>query len=173
MNHLSVRHLTFAAVLAAVYAALTLILPIPQYGAVQIRLAEGLTLLPYLLPAATPGLFVGCFVANLFSPFPLDMVFGSLATLLACLWTQRVPCRWMAVLPPVVCNAIIVGFEIAWTQTGFSPAFRAAFLFNALTVGLGELAACSLVGLPLLSVVEQLPIFRTLVPKTYQKRLKK
>lgn len=87
MRKFTTRDLTLAAVLAAVYAALTITLPVPQYGAVQIRFAEALTVLPFLFPAATPGLFVGCIIANLFSPFVLDVVFGSMATLLACLWT--------------------------------------------------------------------------------------
>lgn len=89
MRKFTTRDLTLAAVLAAVYAALTVTLPVPQYGAVQIRFAEALTVLPFLFPAATPGLFVGCIIANLFSPFVLDVVFGSMATLLACLWTSR------------------------------------------------------------------------------------
>ena len=68
MRKFTTRDLTLAAVLAAVYAALTITLPVPQYGAVQIRFAEALTVLPFLFPAATPGLFVGCIIANLFSP---------------------------------------------------------------------------------------------------------
>ena len=77
----SLRDLTLAAILAAVYAVLTITLPIPQYGAVQLRLAEALTVLPFFFPAATPGLFVGCILANLVSPYPLDIVCGSAATL--------------------------------------------------------------------------------------------
>ena len=142
MRKFTTRDLTLAAVLAAVYAALTITLPVPQYGAVQIRFAEALTVLPFLFPAATPGLFVGCIIANLFSPFVLDVVFGSMATLLACLWTSRMTSRWLAPLPPVLCNAVIVGAEIAWAETGITPAFWTAFGFNAVTVGLGELIAC-------------------------------
>ena len=68
MSKFSVRDLTLAAMLAAVYAVLTMALPIPQYAGVQIRFAEALTVLPFLFPAATPGLFVGCLIANLLSP---------------------------------------------------------------------------------------------------------
>ena len=146
MRRTNLRQLTFAAVLAAVYAALTLALPIPQYGPVQIRFAEALCVLPFLFPAATPGLFVGCVLANLASPYVLDVFFGSAATLLACLWTARLRSRWLAPLPAVVCNAVIVGAEIAFSQTGFGPAFWPAYGFNALTVGLGELIACGLLG---------------------------
>ena len=124
MHKQTTRQLTFAALLAAVYALLTVSLPIPQFSGVQIRFAEALTVLPFLIPGATPGLAVGCFLANLFSPYPLDMVFGTAATLLACLITARMPSRWLAPLPPVVCNALIVGFEVAWSEVGFTAALR-------------------------------------------------
>ena len=82
----SPRNLALSGIIAAVYAGLTLFLPSPQYGAVQLRLAEALTLLPWLIPEAVPGLAVGCFLANLLgSPFMLDWLFGTLATLLAAL----------------------------------------------------------------------------------------
>ena len=164
MRKFTTRDLTLAAVLAAVYAALTITLPVPQYGAVQIRFAEALTVLPFLFPAATPGLFVGCIIANLFSPFVLDVVFGSMATLLACLWTSRMTSRWLAPLPPVLCNAVIVGAEIAWAETGITPAFWTAFGFNAVTVGLGELIACYALGSLLLSAMPQVPYFRGMIP---------
>ena len=83
MRKFTIRDLTLAAVLAAVYAVLTVALPIPQYGSIQVRLAEAMTVLPFFFPAATPGLFIGCVIANLFSPYPLDVVCGSAATLLA------------------------------------------------------------------------------------------
>ena len=67
MRRFTTKDLTLAAVLAAVYAALTVLLPVPQFGPVQCRLAEALTVLPFFFPAATPGLVVGCFIANLFS----------------------------------------------------------------------------------------------------------
>ena len=153
MRRSTVQDLTLAALIAAVYAVLTLALPIPAYSGVQLRVAEAMTVLPFLFPAATPGLFVGCFIANLFSPYPLDILCGSLATLLACLMTQRVPNRWLAPLPPVLCNMVIVGAEIAWFETGFGPGFWTAYAFNAFTVGLGELIACVVLGELLLSIL--------------------
>lgn len=165
MSKMSNRDLTLAAVLAAVYAVLTVALPIPQYGPIQIRLAEAMTVLPFLFPGATPGLFVGCIIANLFSPYPLDVLCGSLATLLACLWTQRMPNRWLAPLPPVLCNMVIVGAEIAWYQTGFTAAFWPVYAFNAVTVGVGELAACYILGSLLLNALPQLSFFRAKIPQ--------
>ncbi len=167
----STRDLTFAAMLAALYAALTLALPALSYGPVQIRFSEALTVLPFLYPVATPGLFVGCIIANLFSPYPLDILFGSLATLLACLWTQSLKNRWLAPLPPVLCNAVIIGAEIAWFEGGFTPAFWPAFAWNALTVGFGELIACYLLGSILLAVLPWIPFFRSLIPADRLERL--
>ena len=100
MSKFTVKDLTLAALIAAVYATLTMFLPIPQHMGVQFRVAEALTVLPFLFPAAVPGLFAGCLLANLFSPFGLiDVVAGSLATLLACLMTQRMPNRCCATPP--------------------------------------------------------------------------
>ena len=164
MSKMSVRDLTLAAVLAGVYAVLTLALPIPQYHGVQLRVAEALTVLPFLFPAATPGLFVGCVIANLASPFPLDVVCGSAATLLAAKLTEKMPNRWLAPLPPVVCNAVIVGAEVAWMQTGFGPAFWPAYVLNALSVGFGELVACYVLGLVLLNALPRISFFRGMIP---------
>lgn len=145
----STRRLALAGLLAAVYAVATLILPIPQYLGVQFRVAEALTVLPFLFPEAIPGLAVGCFLANLASPIMLDWVFGTLATLLAALWSRKMPNLYLAALPPVVCNMVIVGAEIAWVAVGDGGAFWPAYGMNALTVGLGEAAACYLLGVPL------------------------
>ncbi|MDD6315847.1 MAG: QueT transporter family protein [Clostridia bacterium] len=171
MRKFTVRDMAFAAVIAAVYAALTVLLPVPQYGAVQVRFAEALTVLPFFFPAATPGLFVGCVIANLFSPFPLDILFGSMASLLACLWTQRMKSRWLAPLPPVLCNAVIVGAEIAWAEVGLTSAFLPAFAFNALTVGLGEVVACYGLGAILIGALGRSPYFRTLMPENRRQAL--
>ena len=160
MKRMTVREVSLAAVIAAVYAGLTLFLPLPPYMGIQLRVAESLTVLPFFFPAATPGLFVGCVIVNLFSPFVLDVVFGSSATLLACLWTGRLNNRWLAPLPPVICNAVIVGVEIAWAEVGFSSAFWGAFAFNAVTVGVGELLACFGVGSVLLTVLYRTPVCR-------------
>lgn len=166
MRKFTVRDLTLAAVIAAVYAVLTLTLPIPQYGGVQLRVAEALTVLPFLFPAAIPGLAVGCFLANVLgSPFVLDWVFGTLATLLSALCTARLRFRHLAPLPPVICNALIVGAEIAYFSTLEGAAFLPAFVLNALSVGLGELIACYGLGLLLLSVLPRTPYLRDFIPQ--------
>lgn len=153
-SRFSTRRMALAGLIAAVYAAATLFLPIPQYGGVQFRVAEAMTLLPFLFPEAIPGLAVGCFLANLLgSPFVLDWIFGTLATLLAALWSRRMPNVYLAALPPVVCNAVIVGAEIAWFTVQEGGAFWPAYGLSALTVGLGELAACFLLGVPLANLL--------------------
>ena len=160
-SRFSVRTLALSGIIAAIYAGLTLFLPIPQYGGVQLRVAEALTLLPFLLPEATLGLTVGCFLANLLgSPYVLDWVFGTLATFLATVLTRRMPNKWLAAVPPVRSNAVIVGAEIAYFSVLDGAAFAPAFALNAFTVGLGELIACFALGVPLISWMEKNPHLR-------------
>ena len=160
----STRFLTQAAVLAAVYCTLTMVLYAPSYMAVQIRFSEALTVLPFLFPSAVPGLFVGCVIANLISPFgPIDVIFGSLATLLAAYLTSRCKNRWLAPLPPVLCNALIVGATISYAEVGFGTAFAPAFLFNAFSVGAGQLIACYGLGMVLLTALPRISFFRDMI----------
>ena len=171
MRKFTTRDLTLAAIVAAVYAVLTLTLPIPAFTGIQVRLSEALTVLPFLFPAATPGLVIGCFIANMFSPYALDMVFGTAATLIACIMTQHMPNRYLAPLPPVLCNAFIVGAEIAWFETGFTAAFWPAYAFNAFTVGFGELLACYILGSVLLAALPRVSFFRAMIPQERLNRL--
>lgn len=155
------KQLTTAAVIAAVYAALTLLLPVPQYGGVQLRVAEAMTVLPFFFPEAIPGLTVGCFLANLLgSPYMLDWIFGTLATLIAAIWTAKLHHRALAPVPPVVCNMVIVGAEIAYFATLDGAAFWPAYALNAFTVGLGEAIACGVLGTLLLRLLPRVPSLR-------------
>ncbi len=158
MRKIPVRQLTVAAIVGALYAALTLLSSVfgIAYGPVQFRLSEALCVLPFLFPETAWGLFAGCWVSNLISPYgPLDMVVGSLATLIAALWTAKCRRRWLAPLPPVVCNALLVGAVLAWQQSGSLETFWPAFSFNALSVALGEAAVCWGLGLLLLQSLEK------------------
>ena len=162
----TVKNLCLSGIIAALYAGLTILLQAISFGPVQIRVAEAMTLLPLLTPAAVPGLAIGCFIANLLSPYGLlDVVAGSGATLLACLWTQRLKNRWLAPLPAVICNAVIVGGVIAFAQAGIGPAFWAAYVFNAVTVGLGELIASYILGSILLGALPRISFFRRFIPE--------
>ena len=146
---ISPKRLARMSVLAAVYAALTVSLHPISYGVVQVRVAEALTVLPFLTADAIPALFVGVLVANLFGGFGLiDILLGSLATLLAAVLTRRMPRRWLAPLPPVLINAAVVGGYLSFL-TG------APLLPSMGWVGLGQVLACYGLGYPLLIYLEQ------------------
>ncbi|MBO4914540.1 MAG: QueT transporter family protein [Oscillospiraceae bacterium] len=154
----STRFLVRAGVIGALYVALTYLAGLMNlaYGPVQFRFSEALTVLPFLFPEAIPGLFVGCVVSNIISPYGvLDLVVGSAATLIAAFWTYKCRKAYFAPLPPVIANALLVGAMIAWCETGFGAGFVPAFAYNALTVGAGELVVCYALGLPLLRVLEK------------------
>ena len=158
MKRFSTRQLTFAALVGAMYVVLGYFGNIFSltFGVIQCRFAEALTVLPFLSPVATWGLFVGCIITNILSPYgPLDMIFGSLATLLAGLLTARCKSKWVAPLPPVLCNAVIVSSVIAFQEVGFTKAFMAAFGYHALTIGAGEILACYGLGMLLLAACDK------------------
>ncbi len=163
----STARLVRCAVIAAVYVALCLVLQPFSYGAVQVRVAEMLCLLPVFGAEYIVGVTLGCFLANLLgvslgTTVAVDIVFGTLATLLACLCTyklRRFRVKGLALpasLPPVVFNAVIVGAEITifFTDGGF---VWPVFLFNMLTVGLGEIISCCILGVALVKLIEANP----------------
>ena len=163
MSKWSTRQIATAAIIAALYTVMSLLSSILglTYGPIQCRFSEALTVLPFFLPEAVPGLFVGCLVTNLMSTVgPLDIIFGSMATLLAALWTAKMPNKFLATLPPVICNMVLVGAEIAWFSTQEGAAFWPAFAFNSLTVGIGEAAACFILGSLLLRVLPRVPALK-------------
>lgn len=164
---LNTRQLTLAAVVAALYALLSCFAGIfgVAYGPVQCRFSEALCVLPFLFPCTAPGLFVGCLIANLLSPYGLlDVVCGSAATLIAALCTARVKYKWMAPLPPVIANGLIVGAMLAWYEAGFGPGFAMAFAYNAGTVALGELLACYVLGGLLLAALPRISFLEDMMP---------
>ena len=153
MKNLSVRRLVRCAVIAAVYVVVCLVLAPFSYGAVQVRVAEALCLLPVFGAEYIVGVTLGCFLANLLGSTVVDVVFGTLATLLACLVTYKlrdIRVKGLAIpasLPPVVFNMIIVGaFEITFFFSDGAPTAMLA-VFNAVTVGIGELISCTILAL--------------------------
>lgn len=158
------RFITTAAIIGSLYAALTIFLAPISFGPLQIRVAEALTVLPYLMPQAIWGLWIGCMVANIYGGLgPLDIFGGSFITLLAA-WTTYFLRRFdkpiLAPLPPVLWNAfgvsaylqlLIAPPEISfWRLSQLSP----YFLFVIL-IGLGELVACYGLGYPLLLILKR------------------
>ena len=157
---ITTRRIAFAGILAALYAVITyLCMPI-AYGPIQFRMSEALSVLCCFTPVAIVGMVLGCVAANVFTTlsFPVvDILFGSLATLLACLITWRMSrglerkpwLIWLIPLPTILCNAVIVGAELALLYAE-GEAFLPAFAYNALTVGAGEAAVMYALGVPLL-----------------------
>ncbi|MBE5810346.1 MAG: QueT transporter family protein [Clostridiales bacterium] len=148
---LTPHSLCISAVIAALYAALTLLLAPISYGPIQLRLSEALTLLPMVLPQAIPGLFVGCLIANLYTGMLTDIIFGSLATLIAAIGTwllRKKPI--LAAACPVVFNGVIVGLVLAKTS-GLPIALTMA------EVAIGEVGAV-LIGLVILGAMKRAKI---------------
>ena len=140
------RYLAEAAVIAALYAVLTIAIP-GGSGQIQIRVSEALTILAFFTPAAIPGLFVGCFTANVFvGAGPYDIFLGSFATLLAAYLTWKMPSKYLAPLPPVIINAVVVAVILKLS-------FNAPLLLTMGFVAVGELIACYVLGYPLLLLV--------------------
>ena len=165
--------LTTAAVCGAAYAVLTMILAPISYGALQFRLSEALCILPFFIPSTAWGLFVGCAVANLLTGNVFDIVFGSLATLLAALCTAYIGKRsegckaqLLACLMPVLFNAVIIGILITKAYMGLSIIEQPEILaLNAFQVGIGEAGVLYLVGFPLMRQLGKMKFFRELMLK--------
>lgn len=146
---LTTRSLCLSAIIAALYAALTLLLAPISYGNIQCRVSEAFTVLPMVMPQAIPGLFVGCLIANIFSPTPSiwDIVFGSLTTLAAAMGTYALRKKpVLAAACPIVANGVIVGLML-------SLLYGLPALLTMGEVALGELAAVVL-GMILLTALK-------------------
>ena len=164
MENRKLKRMVVGALLAAVFAVLALVLPMASFGPVQVRFSEALTLLPVFSPVAGIGVTLGCLITNLIgflmgATFPPDILFGTLATLLGCVLTwlfRGVRVKGLPVLSalaPVVCNTIIIG----WENNAFfldAPSWT-GFVTSAIGVGLGEAAACLVLGLLLVSLLER------------------
>ncbi len=147
MKNQSISFMTQAAMIAAVYVVLTYVFAPFSFGEVQIRIAEALTILPVFTPAAVPGLFIGCFIGNILGGAILpDIIFGSLATLVGAFFTYRVrdKNRFLAPLPPIIANMVIVPFVLRY---GYGILLPVPFMM--LTVGAGEIISCGILGMAL------------------------
>ena len=147
--------ITHAAIIAALYVVLTYFAAILglSSNAVQIRFSEALTILPYFTPAAIPGLFIGCIIANILSGAVIwDVIFGSLATLIGAVFTYllRKRTKWLAPLPPIISNIIIVPLVLTYAY-GVPDGLP----FLMLTVGAGEIISCGVLGMILLKCLER------------------
>ncbi len=143
------KFLVQSAIIAAIYATLTVAFAPFSYGLMQVRISEALTILPFFTPAAIPGLFVGVILSNIVGGYGmLDIVLGSLATLSAAYLTYKVKKDYLAPLPPVIINAIVIGAMLAYI-------LNVPVLVAMGWVGLGQLIACYAIGYPLLKYLKK------------------
>ena len=152
MRSKRVTFITQAAMIAAIYVVLTMFVSALNLasGAIQIRISEALTVLPAFTPAAIPGLFVGCLISNLMSGcLPLDVVFGSLATLLgACGSFLLRKWKWAVPVPPILSNVLIVPLILTYVYhiPGGIPYFM-------ITVGIGQIISCGILGMIIYNIL--------------------
>lgn len=152
MRNNRVTFITQASMIAAIYVVLTLLISAFSLasGAVQVRISEALTILPAFTPAAIPGLFIGCLISNVMSGgLPMDVIFGSLATLIgACGSYLLRRWKWAVPIPPILANVLIVPFVLAYVYhlPGGVPYFMA-------TVGIGEILSCGVLGILLYNIL--------------------
>lgn len=152
-----IKFLTKAAIIAALYAVCTLVISPIAFGGNQVRVSEALNILVYFTPAAIPGLFVGCILANLSSPYGIiDIVFGSLATLLAGLVANKIKNKYLVEIPSILFNGVIVGLVL---EKMASLPFIAGFI----SVSIGQAISLYVIGLPLLFVIEKNNKLRSLI----------
>ena len=149
----SVTTIVQAAMIAALYVALTFTanaFGLANY-AVQVRFSEALTILPYFTPAAIPGLFIGCLLGNTLTGCAVpDIIFGSIATLIGAVFTYKLRRhKWLAPIPPIIANMIIVPFVLLYAY-GIRPLW-----FSFLTVTAGEILSCGVLGMILLFTLEK------------------
>ncbi len=145
----SYNYWTRAAMIGAIYVVLTIIFAPISYGMVQVRISEALMVLPFFTPAAIPGLFIGCLIANIFGGLGMpDIVFGSLATLLSAYLVSKIDNKYLVPLPPILINAVVIGFVLHYV-------LALPLIMTMLWVGLGQVIACYGLGLPLLLFLEK------------------
>ena len=154
MNNKKAYFITQAAVIAALYVVLTLFINAFDLasGAIQVRISEALTILPYFTPAAVPGLFIGCLLSNFMTGAAIwDIIFGSLATLIGAIGTYLLrKWKWCAPLPPILSNTIIIPFVLTYAY-----GIPGGIPFFMLTVGAGEVLSCGVLGMILLFALQR------------------
>ena len=149
------KNIVTAGIIAALYVVLTMISAMLglSSGVIQVRISEALTVLPYFTPAAIPGLFLGCLIANILSgSIAVDVIFGSLATLLGAIGSYFLrKYKFLVAIPPVISNMIIVPMVLK-----FAYHLDDAMWFMALTVGIGQIICCVGLGNLLLYSVDKI-----------------
>ncbi|HDP36751.1 MAG TPA: QueT transporter family protein [Candidatus Atribacteria bacterium] len=141
---IKLNYIIRVAMIAAIYVVLNIIFASISYGPVQVRIAEALTVLPFIDPSAIIGLFVGCILANILGPVGMvDIIGGSFCTLVAAYLTSKMKNPKLAPLPPVLINAFGVSIYLHLL-------FDLPYWITVLYIGIGEVIACYVLGYPLL-----------------------
>lgn len=156
-NNRKIHFIVYSALVAATYVMISLMFAPLSFGPVQLRISEALCVLPYFTPAAIPGLFVGCVISNCFASGMIwaDIVFGSLATLMAAVFSYLLRrFKYLVPLPAVILNALVVPMVLKYGY-GFDDALWVMML----TVGLGQIGACFVLGIPLMLALEKSGVF--------------
>ncbi len=144
----NVKMLVFNAVIAAIYAVLTVVLEPISYGAVQFRFSEVITLLAFVNFGFVPGLLLGCALANLFSPLGIiDVFVGTFATFVATYPMRYCKNIFVASLLPVIANGIIIGIQL-------TILFELPLLASILSVAAGEFGVVCMVGVPIYYILQ-------------------
>lgn len=152
MRDKKVLFIVQAAAIAAIYVVLTVVFAAFSFGEVQVRLAEALTILPFFTPAAIPGLFAGCIIGNLLGgAIPLDILCGSIATLIGALGSYALrKHKFLVPIPPIAANTVIVPYVLYY---GYGVNLPIPFMM--LTVGVGEVISCGVIGILVLLALEK------------------
>lgn len=151
---MNVKKLARAGIIAAIYVALTLLTQPISFGMLQVRVSEALTLLPFIFPEAIWGVTVGCLIANIFGGTVLDVIFGTLATLLAAIITRKMKSVYLAPLPPIILNGLIVGSVVAFNI--YAEPNIGVIATVCLMVAAGEAVSCYILGIPLMALVNKI-----------------
>ena len=160
-NRKSTVFIVKSAVIAALYAIMTVVISPLSYGMVQCRFSESLIMLCAFSPAAIPGLTVGCLVANIFSFNPIDMICGTTATLLSAVVGYKLRkvkiggIPWLTPLPAVIFNMIIIGLELSVYLPIEGHGFLVGFFIQALSVFIGQVIACYIFGVPVYILINK------------------
>lgn len=160
-NRKSTVFIVKSAVIAALYAIMTVVISPLSYGMVQCRFSESLIMLCAFSPAAIPGLTVGCLVANIFSFNPIDMICGTTATLLSAVVGYKLRkvkiggIPWLTPLPAVIFNMIIIGLELSVYLPIEGHGFLVGFFIQALSVFIGQVIACYIFGVPVYMLINK------------------
>lgn len=150
-----------SAAIAAIYAVMCIVVSPLSYGMVQCRIAEALCVLCAFTPTAIYGLTVGCLIANIFSFNPVDMLFGTAATLIAAILAyllRNVKTKgvaWLVPLPAVMVNMAIIGLELQVYFPMENSGFLVGYLIQAAAIGIGQVIACYGLGIPLYIFIDR------------------